>query len=741
MRRPLCSVCLIFVILIILITEIFPYKYEFSDITVGELVLIEGKVSQKQIKNINGQTIYLIYLEQIVSRSDSLADNISDKDSIIKKLNNTEGIICYMSTDSLIPNIGSTVLVEGKVSTFEVPDNPGEFNAPLYYKINGVDARMFDCKLVAYSENYSVLQEKLFRFKNELCKLIDSCFRKEYRGIARAILFAMNGELDEDTKELYQRNGMLHILCVSGLHISILGMGLFGLLKRMHLPDMANTVICISLMLLYGVMIGMGTSVFRAILMFAMRLVANLLERTYDLMTAACVGIFCILLEQPLYIYHSGFLLSFLSVVALGAFRPIFPDKICKSDFINKRADSFFSSLTVWLVTLPVYGRYYYEVSVSGLLLNVLILPFVGVVLVLVIAVCLLGGFYQPFGCVVARLCEVILWAFEELFAVFDRVGHTALVLGYIPVYKCALYFVGLTVLLFVAEKWKKRFVYMGLVALCAFMIIKVPKELTITCLSVGQGDSAVVEYKDLSCVIDAGSSSENDVSKYTILPFLKYQGVREVDYLFLTHSDADHINGVEELLRQSRLGIRIKRLVVTDAEMLDEYGNIVAVATEQGVPIYEMNQGTLIVSGDLKIECLGPGNRLLDRVGQSNNETSMVLLLEKGEFQMLFTGDMEGLGEQEIIEILKKRKVTDNMVLKVAHHGSKNSTSEEFLSVLMPQVSIISCGINNRYGHPHEETVERLEGIGTEIFYTMESGQITLQIEEGRITVDEYRE
>ena len=80
-------------------------------------------------------------------------------------------------------------------------------------------------------------------------------------------------------------------------------------------------------------------------------------------------------------------------------------------------------------------------------------------------------------------------------------------------------------------------------------------------------------------------------------------------------------------------------------------------------------------------------------------------------------------------------------MVLKVAHHGSQNSTSEEFLSVLMPQVSIISCGINNRYGHPHEETVDRLEGIGTEIFYTMESGQITLQIEEGRITVDEYRE
>lgn len=217
MRRPLCLVCLIFVILIIAITELFPYEYGFSDMPIGEVVLVEGKVSKKEIKEINGQATYLIYLKQIVSRSDSLADNISDKDSIIKKLNNTEGIICYMSTDSLIPNIGSTVLVEGEVSTFEVPDNSGEFNAPLYYKIKGVDARMFDCKLVAYSENYSVLQEKLFRFKNELCKLIDGCFRKEYRGIAKAILFAMNGELDEDTKELYQRNGMLHILCVSGV--------------------------------------------------------------------------------------------------------------------------------------------------------------------------------------------------------------------------------------------------------------------------------------------------------------------------------------------------------------------------------------------------------------------------------------------------------------------------------------------------------------------------------------------
>ena len=736
MRRPLCLVCLIFVILIIVITEIFPYEYEFSDVTVGELVRIEGKVSKKEIKNVNGQTIYLIYLEQIVSQFDSDSDDVSDKDSKKKKLNNAEGILCYMSLNSSIPNIGSRVQVKGEVSVFQLPDNDGEFNEPLYYKIKGIDVRMYKCRLIAYSEEYSVLSETLFQLKIKLCNLIDGCFDEEYRGIAKAILLAMNGEIDTETKELYQRNGMLHILCVSGLHISILGMGLFALLKRMRLPDMANTIICIVLMLLYGVMIGMGTSVLRAIIMFSMRMIANLLERTYDLLTASCVGIFCILLEQPLYIYHSGFLLSFLSVIALGAFRPIFPEKVCKIEFLNKRVDSFFSGLTIWVVTLPVYGRYYYEVSLSGLILNILILPFVSIVLVLVIVVCLMAVFYQPFGELAAKMCELFLWAFEMMFEQFDKLGHTTLILGYFPLYKCAVFYVGLMIILIMKEKWKEYFLYVGIAVLCAFMIVDIPSKLTITCLSVGQGDCSVVQHGDFVCVIDAGSSSESDVSKYTILPFLKYRGVRKIDYLFLTHSDADHINGVEELLSQSRIGIPVKRLVITEGEMLKEYGNIKKLAIEQDIPIYEMQCGDVIVSKGVEISCLGPTQTLLDRARKSNNETSMVLLLEKGEFQMLFMGDAEGEGEQAITDMFSTYKLSNVDALKVAHHGSKNSTSEQFLQVTMPKISIISWGKNNVYGHPDEETIERLKQENVTIFITAEDGAITLTEEDKGVVV-----
>lgn len=722
-------VCLLFVILIIGIVEIFPYEYDFSQNLSGRVVLIEGRVSKKEIKTKDGQTTYIICLKQIVSQSDSDTDNFVDKDSELEKLNMAEGIMCYLAEGSYIPNIGSLVQISGEISTFRIPDNPGEFDAPLYYKIKGIDLKMYNSKVKAASERYDVLSENLFRIRMHLCNVLDRSFRSGYRGIAKAILLGESSELDDDTKELYQRNGMLHILCISGLHISILGMGLFKLLKKMNIPDGMNTAVCILLMILYGSMIGMGTSVVRAILMFAMRLVAKLLKRTYDLLTASCVGIFLILFEQPLYMYHSGFLLSFLSVVALGAFRPLFPEKICKVDFMNKRADSFFSTLTVWLVTLPVYGRFYHEVSLSGLLLNVFILPFVSVVLVLVIGVCILGVFNLSFGVVAARACEVILWAFESVFEGFDIISGTTLIIGHMSLFKCFVYYVGLVILLFLAEKIKKKHLYLGLLVLCAFLILRFPKPLTITCLSVGQGDSAVIEYKDFVCVIDDGSSSEKEVTKYTVLPFLKYRGIREIDYLFLTHADSDHINGVEELLSQSRLGIRVKRIVVTDAGDLDAYGEIPEMATALKIPIYEMKQGDFVSYKELQFKCLGPTEKNLANAGESSNETSLVLLLEKDDFSMLFTGDTEGKGENDVLNRLRNMGIKNVTALKVAHHGSKNSTSDEFLGWVIPQISIISCGENNSYGHPHKETLQRLEKAESTVFVTKDCGAVTLRI------------
>ena len=731
MRRPLCVVCLVFALLIIGIVEFFPYEYDYPKDLNGEVVLVEGKVTGKEIKSQNGQTSYIIYLKPIMSQSVSNADNVSDRNSNLQKLNNAEGILCNMKNSSYVPNIGSHVQIKGEVSLFRNPDNPGEFNAPLYYKIKGFDLKMYDCSLEQYGSKYSLLRENMFRVKTWLCDILDACFRKEYSGTAKAIMLGMSGSLEEETKDLYQRSGMLHILCVSGLHISILGMGLFRLLQKLGMKEKLNTFICILLMLLYGLMIGMGTSVIRAIIMFSMRLIAKLLGRTYDLLTACAVGIFFILFEQPLYIYHSGFLLSFLSVIALGAFRPLFPNKISKIEAINKSADSFFSTLTVWIVTLPVYGRFYYEVSVVGLLLNVIILPFVSIVLILVIFVCVIGSFSIGAGVIFATLCELFLYSFESIFAWVDKMANTSFILGYMSLPKCILFYLGLTLLLFLSEKLKKRYVYVGMVALCVLVSIRLPQHLNITCLSVGQGDSAVIEYGNYVCLIDVGSSTEKEVSKYTILPLLKYRGIRKVDYLFLTHGDLDHINGVLELMKQSRYGVKIKRLVVTDSRYKEEYGEIFDLARSQSIPIYEMQQGDSVSLGKVQLLCLAPSVQLLNEV-EGGNETSMVLLLIKENFSMLFMGDSEGEGELEVMKHLYELGISNVTALKVAHHGSKNSTNDQFLALVRPQVGVISCGENNVYGHPHRETLERLEVIGSKVLITKDLGAVNIRVGHG---------
>ena len=505
-------------------------------------------------------------------------------------------------------------------------------------------------------------------------------------------------------------------------------MGLFRLLQRFGVKEKLNTFICIMIMLLYGLMIGMGTSVIRAIIMFSMRLVAKLLGRTYDLLTACAVGIFFILIEQPLYIYHSGFLLSFLSVIALGAFRPLFPSNFSKIELINQLADSFFSTLTVWIVTLPVYGRFYYEVSVAGLLLNVIILPFVSIVLVLVIFVCVIGSFSIGAGVFLANFCEMFLYCFESIFSWVDRVSNTSFILGYMSLPKCILFYLGLTLLLFLSEKLKKRYVYVGMVALCVFVFTRLPQQLNITCLSVGQGDSAVIEYGNYTCLIDAGSSTEKEVSKYTILPFLKYNGIRKVDYLFLTHGDLDHINGVIEILKQSRYGVEIKRLVVTDSRCKEEYGEIFDLARSLSIPIYEMQQGDSVSLGNLQLLCLAPSYQLLNEV-EGGNETSMVLLLTKENFSMLFMGDSEGEGEMEVMKHLYEIGISNVTALKVAHHGSKNSTNDQFLALVHPQVGVISCGENNVYGHPHRETLERLVAVGSKVMITKDLGAVNIRV------------
>ena len=255
------------------------------------------------------------------------------------------------------------------------------------------------------------------------------------------------------------------------------------------------------------------------------------------------------------------------------------------------------------------------------------------------------------------------------------------------------------------------------------------------TFLDVGQGDGIFWQTEDgKTFLCDAGSSSVSQVGKYRILPFLKCRGIGKLDYLFLTHMDEDHINGAVELL-EAQGEIDVACLVLPALEERDEtYGQIERLAERRKIPVLKFQEGMKMGADVWNIECLAPRK---GADGTDKNRDSLVLAVQYGSFRALLTGDVEKEGEEYLEESGRAGKIS---VLKVAHHGSKNSTSKELLEQIRPTVSVISCGRDNSYGHPSKELLERLEDVRTVVYETEKSGAVKVSVNREGFSVQEYR-
>ena len=272
-----------------------------------------------------------------------------------------------------------------------------------------------------------------------------------------------------------------------------------------------------------------------------------------------------------------------------------------------------------------------------------------------------------------------------------------------------------------------------------------VPTMIVKGAVDVGQGDCIFIRDKEgKKMLVDGGSSDLSSVGTYRIEPFLLSQGVRKLEYVFVTHGDADHINGIQELLQNQKQGVEIDTLVLPPEEYIDEkLLHLAEIAKENETRVLTIYAGEKVGT---YLKCIAPlTTRKNERIRgkeeemprlEAGNEASVVLELKDGAFQMLLTGDLEGRGEEQLVE---SGTLESCPILKAGHHGSKNSGSEEFLQIVKPGLTLISAGIENRYGHPHEETLERLQEIGSEVLSTQECGAITLKSDGRKIKVHKY--
>jgi len=740
------------------------------------------------------------------------------------------------SSQDGLPSIGSRVRISGSFSLYTEATNIGQFDARNYYAARKIYGQVKKAAIV-YTEPPNIIgrgKECLWQLRRHLAESFLEVYGEENGALLAAMLLGERTFLSEETQSLYKAAGALHVIAVSGLHISLLGLGLYRLLRRIFASQAPAAVISVLCMAAYVFLVGNPPSAVRAFIMFAMGLLAGYWKRTLDTPTALSLSAAIILIGNPFYIGQSSFLLSFLAILAISVFQPALKEclalinpyhfplsrllgsrrtwrlhlldsrrswrlcplgsrkswRLCllgsrKSwrlcllgsrqtwrlrhldpqkapgvchELLKKVGNGLLSSFSVWIVTLPVQLFFFSEVSLFGIFFNLLIIPLMGVILLLGIAGLFLKEIFHLFAFLagnvftdleitvisICRYAEGIFFAIIKAGgSLADRLSFTMWTPGK-PVYGKMLLAFCLLLLFcllgnlsengrtFPEKFWKYR---LGILLGVILLLAGYPAHnLQITFLDVGQGDGICMELPDGRVyLMDGGSSDVSKVGNYRLVPFLKAKGIRKIDAVFLSHGDTDHINGIAELLEEKQISIDCVCLPA-GAEQ-EEFAEIKDLARARNISVRTIQAGDFWENNGTKFWCLNPAD-----VTESGNAASVVLYMEYQNFSMLLTGDLEGEGEKSVAALLRSNAITGISVLKVAHHGSKNSTKEEFLRQCSPSVAVISCGEHNTYGHPHKETLERLNDMGTAVYRTDCSGAVQITVNGSRMKVTEYR-
>lgn len=691
-------------------------------------------------------------------------------------INNREcgNIIAYFQSEPDL-KIGNKIYLKGKIQQFEVACNKGNFDSQKYYLSIGITTKIAVKEYYVSDDNYDFLRDKLCTLREYVVgmfsKLCDTNGKDKWlygnkAGIFSAILMGDKTELDQEIKDLYSLSGIAHILAISGLHISLIGMFLYSLLRK-RFSFATSSALTIAVVTLFAITSGMGIATIRAFVMFILKLIGEILGRKYDYITAISLSALILLADNPFIIINSGFQMSFCAMITITI---IWPKVVYLINIKSKIANSIVFSLCIGIFMNPVIAYNYFQLPTYSFMLNIIVVPLLGIVVISAIAgsgmgflSILMGKTALTPGCLILEvytfLCENVL-----------KIPGAVIVVGKPTIKIIVLYYMVIVFFLFcftlvrknyekdcnikemIDENGKKvissqiilkkqrkfdfkiRLAVIGISILSGFFIYYTPsKGLDIQFMDVGQGDGIFIKADDGTTItIDGGSSDVKNVAKYRMIPCIKASGTGVIDYAVITHADKDHISGIEEILNMNtENGLTIRNLVMPHVSYEDEaYDKLLTAAKTKGIQVLYIKEGDTMKLGKVEIKCIHPDGKY---ISDNRNDYSTVLSLKYENFSALFTGDIPAEIEKSIIN-----KIDNNYtILKVAHHGSKYSSDMEFLKKVMPAYSVISVGEDNSYGHPGTETINKLKSLNSKILRTDLSGEIEIFSKENNMEID----
>jgi competence protein ComEC len=625
---------------------------------------------------------------------------------------------------------GDEVELYGRLSEPARERNPGEFDYKRYLSLHNIHKIFYvkgtyNAEIISKNNLSFIYQKILYPAKLFANNNIDSFIGGNEGAFLKGLVTGDRGDFTQEMKDYFVKAGVMHLIAVSGLNVAYIILSVTLLLSLLRIPLIPRTIITIIILILYCLFTGSPASIIRASVMGILALTAYAIQRKINFYNIAGFSALVILIYDSKQLFDAGFILSFCSVLSMVFFYERF-ENIFINKFENWLKDYrkylyyllilFFTSLSAQIGTVPISAMYFGKISIISIFVNVIAVPLSNISLAIGFFQILVATFSTYLSSVIAETNSLLLFLqliFIKYFASFE--------FAYFEFYKFNILntiFYFLVLIYIFTSSLKNLHFRISLSAAVIVMLIlfnlNFDNKLRVSFMSVGQGECFLVQSPDgKNILIDCGPSNEKyDSGEKNIAPFLKRNGVSNIDILILTHKHNDHTGGADYLIRN----FNVNKILTNNAGYKIYYSLLFG---KSHPSVENIRCGDIIKLDGVEMFFLYPF--ILEK-----EPKPIVFKLKYNKTEILFTSDISEEDERELAE--SYGDFLKSNVLKVSHHGSKNSSSVEFLDKAKPECSIISCGFNNRFGHPAPITIDKLKAINSDIFRTDIDGMVILE-------------
>ena len=643
-------------------------------------------------------------------------------------------------------------------------------------------------------KNQSNFFEKMInKLSNLLKRKVEILLPENSASLLKGILLGDCIDISDDVKENFKECNLSHMLAVSGAHLSYLIIGINLILSKKIFGKRASKIITIFIIIIFMNITNMSPSIERAGISSIICIIASLIHRKPDAINAVAIAVLCTVIKNPLSILNVGMQLSYAGTLSLLMFangreennsREIIENneekKKCKeivklkekikeqqedkkynreNEKINANIfwnlcksikkyleESIKVTLCANILIMPLTIYKFNTISLNFILANMVAGPLLGLSLILGLIMLVTSFVSLNIAKFISFILNIILIVLIKSTKLISQIPYSNItvitphLISIVIIYTIIFlgYYIARSPKLRKKLKVNKKLMLKTIAIVLSITIISVAtlnlleeKKLKLYFVDVGQGDCTYLKTPSgKNILIDGGGNRDKekyDVGKKVLLPYLLDRRVKKLDYIIVSHFDADHATGVAQILGK----IDVSSIILTrQLEENDIYRHILSIAKEKKIKLIYVKEGDVLKIGGIKISIIHPENKLM--INNPMNNNSIVCKVEYNSFSMLLTGDIEMEAEELI---LRKNINLKADVLKVAHHGSKTSTTGEFLKAINPKVALIGVGKNNNFGHPSNEVIQRLKENGTRIYRTDENGEISITVnKKGRI-------